>query len=83
MRERMTETLFWFFLVIGPLAPGTRAPGILHPFETRQACWIAHAQLLGDKNTEWLQTHLVTPCGTHPALLLPRPDNPPELGGGQ
>ena len=77
----MTEALFWFFLVIGPLAPGTMAPGVLHPFETRQACWMAHAQMLSGKETAWLQTHLVTPCGTHPALLRPPLEHPPELGG--
>ena len=67
----MTEALFWFFLVVGPLAPGEIAPGRLAQFETRQACWTAHAQTLGDKDALWLRTHLVTPCGPHPAVVVP------------
>jgi len=67
----MTEALFWFFLVVGPLAPGEIAPGRFAQFETRQACWTAHAQMLGDKDALWLRTHLVTPCGPHPAVVVP------------
>ena len=68
----MTEAIFWFFLVVGPLAPGQMAPGHLTQFPTRQACWTAHAQLLADKEAEWLSRHLVTPCGPHPAVLVPK-----------
>ena len=78
----MTEALLWFFLVIGPLVPGTVAPATLHLFETRQACWMAHAQVWSGKDEQWLHTHLVTPCGPHPAVLRPPPVDPPELGGG-
>jgi len=67
----VTEVLFWFFLVIGPLKPGTMAPGNLHPFDTRQACWAAHAQVLAGKDASWLTDHLVTPCGPHPAVIRP------------
>lgn len=67
----MTEALFWFFLVIGPMTPGQLAPGDFHPFDTRQACWAAHARLLAGKDAAWLTAHLVTPCGSHPAVLVP------------
>ena len=68
----MTEVLFWFFLVIGPMQPGTLAPGDFRPFDTRQACWEAHARLLAGKDADWLTHHLVTSCSPHPAVLVPK-----------
>ena len=67
----MTEALFWFFLVVGPLEPGKMAEGKFAQFETRQECWMAHATVLGDKDEDWLKRHLVTPCGSHPAVVVP------------
>ena len=67
----MTEAVLWFFLVVGPVPPDATTRASFHDFKTRQDCWAAHAQTLSGKSPEWLLTHFVTPCGSHPAVLVP------------
>ena len=67
----VAETMFYFFLVIGPVPPGPQTKATFHDFPTRQACWQAHAQALSGKDEQWLLTHFVTSCSPHPAVTVP------------
>lgn len=70
MVDEMTEALFYFFLVIGP-STGDE-PATLARFGKMEECRTQHAAILADKDTDWLLKHLVTPCGSYPAVLVPK-----------
>ena len=72
------DPLLWFFFVVGPMQPGLLAPATLHPFDTRQDCWMAHARELAGKDDAWLLAHLVTPCAPHPAVQTPSDADAPR-----
>ena len=65
----MTQALFYFFLVIGPSTGDD--PSTLARFKTMEECRTTQATILADKDMDWLLKHLVTPCGSYPAVLVP------------